>query len=327
MVSNSYIGQYSIISKINTGTTCVVKRCLDVDTLQTFAMKIFKSKSVLSRLKPQFQNELAALRRLDSSKIVRIENAGEDATYTKKNNRGTYPCMYICTELAPLGTLHDFIIASGPLSEDLARVYFTDLVKALEQVHAAGIVHHDVRLENILLDYNFKMVLCDFGSAQATDPNDDTFKPLDFQGSPWKPSPYMAPEVVAASPFPLDNPTAADVFSAGVVLFTMVFRCPPFRQASFSDSHYRLFVAQNDEFWNLFKTPTISKGLKDTINCLLEHDASMRATLDQVRNLPWYSNRVLARREALEAIRKMHRPSNHPATLAIERKNRFAIIK
>lgn len=68
--------------------------------------------------------------------------------------------MYICTELAKNGTFHDFVTSSGPLSEDLARVYFKDLVKALELVHATGIVHNDVKLENLLLlDFDYKMVL------------------------------------------------------------------------------------------------------------------------------------------------------------------------
>lgn len=83
--------------------------------------------------------------------------------------------MYICSELHTLGTLADFIHSYGRISEDLARVYFKDLVKTLELTHLAGIVHHDVRLENLLVGSNYKLVLCDFGYAQSTDSNDDTF--------------------------------------------------------------------------------------------------------------------------------------------------------
>jgi len=126
------------------------------------------------------------------------------------------------------------------------------------------------------------------------------------------PSPYRAPEVVADSPARLDNPQAADVFSAGVVLFVMIFGVPPFRSASLSDPHYIHFVHDNEYFWNLFKTPAISKDLKDMINHLLDHDMTTRATLNQIKTLPWFTNQVMTRRMAQAAMRRMHVPYVHP---------------
>lgn len=112
-------------------------------------------------------NEIVSLRRLTNlnSKVVRLLNARENAIYSKKNNRGTYRATYICTEYAKFGNMFDFLHRVGHLPENLARVYFTDLVHALELAQDAGIVHHDVRLENLLLDANFRLLLADFGMA------------------------------------------------------------------------------------------------------------------------------------------------------------------
>lgn len=125
-----------------------------------------------------YSNELVALRRLASSKIVGFVNASDTAIYTKKDNRGSYGAMYICTEYAKLGTMFDFMLRVKQLPEHLARVYFVDLVKAMEVTQAAGIVHGDVRLENLLVDINFKLQLADFGRSQPIADTDEDFLPL-----------------------------------------------------------------------------------------------------------------------------------------------------
>jgi len=63
------------------------------------------------------------------------------------------------------GELFDFIQSKGHLSESLAADLFSQLVKSINYVHSRGIVHRDLKLENILIDRDNQLVLTDFGFA------------------------------------------------------------------------------------------------------------------------------------------------------------------
>lgn len=75
--------------------------------------------------------------------------------------------------------LFDFISDSGPIKEDLAKYIFLQIVQTVCQVHAAGVVHRDIKDENILIDTRtYKVKLIDFGSGAKM--HNDVF--TDFDG-------------------------------------------------------------------------------------------------------------------------------------------------
>lgn len=69
---------------------------------------------------------------------------------------------YLQLEVALRGSLFDYI-ASQPLDESIARYYFSQLVNVLQYCHSRGLVHRDIKPDNILLDDNFDIKLIDFG--------------------------------------------------------------------------------------------------------------------------------------------------------------------
>lgn len=73
------------------------------------------------------------------------------------------PFTYIIMELADNGELFDYIEISGPICDRIARFYLKSFISALEFIHSKGIIHRDIKLENILLSEDFSIKLTDFG--------------------------------------------------------------------------------------------------------------------------------------------------------------------
>ena len=117
-------------------------------------------------------------------------------------------------ELAAKGSLEDFIISNGVLEGILVRRLVLDLLLALSACHAAGVVHNDIKPDNILFSDTFELRLIDFGIAAAVSPPNDRLRP----GVPPGTVGYMAPEILeGAAPS-----VASDVFAVGVVTARML---------------------------------------------------------------------------------------------------------
>jgi predicted Ser/Thr protein kinase len=143
---------------------------------------------------------------------------------------------YIVTRYVNGRTLEDMVSESGPLSgEALARVAY-GLASALTAVHAAGVVHRDLKPGNVMLA-DGRPVVIDFGIAQAPDLTRLTMTGM-FMGTPG----YLAPEVIEGKP----SATAADVHSWGATLAFAATGRPPFGIGSFESIFYRIVHGQPD---------------------------------------------------------------------------------
>ena len=118
--------------------------------------------------------------------------------------------------------LFDLLATTGPiLDRSLARALFKQVCIAVYATKQAGYAHLDIKLENILIGDDFNLRLCDFGFSRKIG------IPLTgLRGS----EQYMAPEILDESTY-FYEPANADIFSLGVVLFTLYFGRPPFNIA------------------------------------------------------------------------------------------------
>jgi len=190
----------------------------------------------------------------------------EEGTIQKKTASGfeDHKKVYfvVALELAEGGEMIQHLLQGGALQDDEGRYYFKQLLDSLIHLHTNNIVHRDLKPDNILFDSQFNLKLADFGFAGSTMTKADG-KFSTYCGT----QAYMAPEIME-----LNNGGdkhydgyAADVFSAGVVLFVMVRGIPPFFTASMSDRYFKIMaMGRWDMYWRQHKKNTgteIDEGL------------------------------------------------------------------
>lgn len=79
--------------------------------------------------------------------------------------------IFIVSEHCPHGDLFDALARKGRFSEQHTKQWIFQLVDAIQYCHSLGIIHRDLKLENILLDEQDNVKICDFGFARQTDKN------------------------------------------------------------------------------------------------------------------------------------------------------------
>jgi serine/threonine protein kinase len=138
----------------------------------------------------------------------------------------------------------------------ISRLMLIFSILGLDYLHSMGVVHRDIKPENLLIDPKGKLVIGDFGFAKDTldchrKPEFEIEKPA-CVGS----EEYNAPELFDInehSAYNTYNSAKADIFSAGVTLFLMLNKCPPFRSAHLKDPYFRrLCNSDKKVFWKIF---------------------------------------------------------------------------
>mmetsp|Transcript_21670 Transcript_21670/g.30366 ORF Transcript_21670/g.30366 Transcript_21670/m.30366 type:complete len:346 (-) Transcript_21670:283-1320(-) len=201
---------------------------------------------------------------------------------------------------------------TGSFSEDVARTYFHQLVEGLDACHSAGVVHRDLKPDNLLLDTNFMLKIADFGFAVMPGENDmhtcvGTEK-------------YMAPEVVRQ----LAYSKACDIWSCGVILFVMYAGYPPYVSPNKKDWWFDKLLKGNFKyFWMAHEQQRKFDGdFKDLINQMLTADESKRITIEGIKKHKWYTNEILSQENLVKELER-RKPEVDTAKLeeGLERKN------
>ena len=182
-------------------------------------------------------------------------------------------CFYIVMERFNSKDLFDFISEAGPLSEGLAKDIFRQLLATLVTCHQKGIVHRDIKDENILIDVNtLKIKLIDFGSG--TFHEDRVYR--EFQGT----RVYSPPEWIN---YRLYRPEGLTVWSLGILLYDMVCGDVPFEcDAQISRANLTWFPQLN-----------LSEEVKSLITGCLTADPEKRLDLAMVASHPWLSGKPI----------------------------------
>lgn len=238
----------------------------------------------VGHLKPnQIQHEVTLHRHLGRHhNVIQYLSHGEDRLYT-----------WIAMELAEGGDLFDKIEADEGVGEDVAHLYFTQLINAVSYMHSKGVAHRDIKPENMLLSVDGDLKLSDFGLAALFQNNGKKRLCNSVCGSP----PYIAPEIVAGKKSKaidvLDKgyePNIADVWSCGIVLFVLLVGNTPWDEPTRASYEFNEYVQTNgrttDELWK--KVPTEIASL---LRGMLKLDPRERFTLDEIRTHPWYTRK------------------------------------
>lgn len=168
----------------------------------------------------------------------------------------------------------------NPLPEKNAKKLFMQLVSALWYCHQQGVAHRDVKLQNILVNRKGEIKLLDFGLCHFSAQQPGIFREKDCSvilGSLG----YLAPEIASGKPY---SGFAADVWSAGVVLYALLFGRLPF-----SDEQYP-FLVNGQQLPLSWEGREISFECRNLLQSLLTVNPDTRVDFDHVLNHPWSSH-------------------------------------
>ena len=125
------------------------------------------------------------------------------------------------------GNLLNAINKMNKIPENLAKIIFKQLIKTLQYIHSNGIVHRDIKPDNILLDLDNTIKICDFGVSKIISEGQLI---RDSCGTPA----FVAPEILLDYPY---DPFPTDIWSSGVVLYAMTTGFFPFRGVNETQLH------------------------------------------------------------------------------------------
>lgn len=206
-------GSYLLLHTLGEGQSSKVKLGLRIPRGDEVAVKLMRrTECANQRQWERVAKETDLLRKLKHPNIVALFEVTQSERY-----------MGVVLEYAPGGELFDYILSQRFLREKEARRIFAQLVSAVWYMHARGVVHRDLKLENILLDRHRNILISDFGFAGLLD--NGTFMSTSC-GSPC----YAAPELVMQAD-PYDAPLV-DVWSCGVILCVRPSNARPLASSS-----------------------------------------------------------------------------------------------
>jgi serine/threonine-protein kinase len=207
------IDRFEVLEEIGRGASAVVYRALDSSLGRPVALKVMQCAQYTSPVQAaefsaRFRREAAAAVKLNHPNIVSVYEFGEVETI-----------RYIAMELLEGQTLRDRINSGMPLSAWEALPILDDISAALDHAHKSGIVHRDIKPDNIFLVGEGRAKLTDFGIARRTDQLCFT-QAGSYAGTPA----YMSPEQLAGEV----ADERSDIFSLGVTVYEGLAGWRPF---------------------------------------------------------------------------------------------------
>ncbi|MEU6625309.1 bifunctional serine/threonine-protein kinase/ABC transporter substrate-binding protein [Streptomyces litmocidini] len=204
----------------------------------------------------RFRREVEAARRVSSPWAVPVTGADPDA-----------PEPWMATAFVAGPSLGEAVAAHGPLPERSVRLLGWSVARALAAVHAAGLVHRDVKPGNVLLAVDGPRLI-DFGIARATGETALTATGM-VVGTPG----FLAPEQAEARTDAIGPP--ADVFALGCLLAYAATGRPPFGTGAVDALMYRTVHDEPD-------LTGVPEGLLDLVRACLAKDPAARPTAAEV---------------------------------------------
>ena len=206
--------------------------------------------------------EIRVLARLRHDNVIRLFDVADTASH-----------IFVIMEYAEGGSLLDYVRASKRLGEPESCRLFRQALAGIGYCHERGIVHRDIKLENLLLDRSRNLKIVDFGLSAILIPG----KRLKVHcGSPS----YAAPEIIARKVY--DGPPV-DIWSAGVVLFAMVAGYLPFHASGGNKNELCAKIMRG-----VYTAPEwLSEPLADLLRTMLMVEPARRATLQSLGQHEW----------------------------------------
>jgi predicted Ser/Thr protein kinase len=219
------LGPYRLLDRLGAGGMGVVHLARDPGG-ELVAVKVLRTDGAeAGNARRRLAREVETMRRVRSRYVAEVLDADVS---------GEFP--YIVTRFVPGRTLDEMVRGRGPLSGEGLRRLGCGMAEALAAMHAAGVVHRDLKPGNVMLTDD-RPVVIDFGIAQAGDATRLTQTGM-VMGTPG----YLAPEVIEGRP----SSPASDVHSWGATMAFAATGRPPYGGGSYETVFYRIVSGRAD---------------------------------------------------------------------------------
>ena len=212
-IDEVFDGRYKIKREIGTGGMAIVYEAIDLKTGQSVALKMLKeSISDNTQALRRFINESKAVAMMDHANIVKILDVSVKTEH-----------KFIVMEYIKGITLRDYMNKKGKLSWQEASAFITQVLQALDHAHMRGVIHRDIKPQNIMIMEGGFIKVADFGIAKI--PNAETVTMVDHAvGTIY----YISPEQARGKKID----TRSDLYSLGVMFYEMLTGYLPFMAES-----------------------------------------------------------------------------------------------
>ena len=236
--------RYGLIERLGSGGMAEVYLAYDQLLNRDVALKVLRRRYANDEaFVERFRREAYSAAALSHPNIVPIFDRGE-------SDNGTY---YIAMEYLPGGTLKDRIRRKGCLLPHVAAAVVTQIAEALDAAHRHGVVHRDIKPDNILITESGDVKVTDFGIARAASSVKMTHSGI-FLGTVR----YVSPEQAMGEP----AGPRSDLYSLGVVLYETLIGEPPY------DADSPLGIAMKHVNGSLRSPQEIDPSIPEEINAV-----------------------------------------------------------
>lgn len=269
----------------------------NIHTKDVYALKVFPF--VEGEQSVDYVNE-AKFTDLDHPNVVKIIQTTDEGDSIQHGQR--IKISYLLLEYAPYGDFYDVLITyKVPFNAKLARTYFRELIEGLDHLHNKGIAHLDLKPENLLLGEQYRLLICDFDLSHR-----EGDKSIKSRGSRF----FRAPELLTDD---CKNPKAADIFSAGILLFVFKSggRIPEMEEVLCENINLLdLMEHDNAKFWEMHeklegrKPDFFDPNFKELFNGMTDEVPEKRWTIKQIKEAKWYNDAVYNQQELTNIMSK-----------------------
>ena len=204
-----FAGRYQVIEELGRGGMGKVYKVYDREINEKIALKLLRPEIAGDeRVIERFRDELKLARQISHRNVCRM--------FDLNRNEGIY---YITMEYVPGEDLKSMLKMMGPMSSGKSILIVKQVCKGLAEAHRRGIVHLDLKPQNIMIDKEGIVRIMDFGIAHSLDVKDGPVR-----GTLMGTLAYMSPEQLAGKE--VDH--RSDLYSLGVILFEMLTGDLPF---------------------------------------------------------------------------------------------------
>lgn len=250
-----------------------------------------------------FRNQKPSLAFLNESRFSKLDHPNIISQVAKIHEK-KFSChnqavstSYILYEFAQFGDLADLSMQlSLKGDEKLVRTLFQMLMKGVEYLHSQDISHMDLKLENLLLDSEYNLKICDFDLSHKEGDSGIIGKGTIN---------YRAPELQIEK---CRNPKKADIFSAGIILFSLLTGIFPYLESMLVENCnlFEMAVTGNNELFEKHKEFGLNiecgEEFKNLFFMMVQEDPNERASVEEIMNHAWYKGEVYTKSELKELL-------------------------